>query len=73
MTDRKLELWGLQEMAGYYAIRRQLAAKWTTRSDFPAPLAELAQGRVWDAGEIKAWGDRHGRRQGGGPGAPKGA
>ncbi len=65
-------LWGLHEMAEYYAIRRQLAAKWTTRSDFPKPLAELAQGRVWDAAAIKAWGAHHGRQEGCGPGKAKG-
>lgn len=64
-------LWGLHEIAEHYAIRRQLAAKWTTHSAFPAPLAELAQGRVWDAADVVAWGDAHGRRPGAGPGAPR--
>jgi len=37
-------LWGLHEVAAYYGISRQLALKWAARSDFPEPLAELAQG-----------------------------
>jgi prophage regulatory protein len=69
----RLHLMGLSEIAAHYAITRQLAQKWTHRSDFPEPLAELAQGKVWDGAEVIAWGDRHGRRAGGGPGAPKGA
>lgn len=68
-----LELVGLAEIADYYAISRQLAAKWTSRSDFPAPLAELRQGKVWDMAAVITWGSRHGRVKGGGPGAPKGA
>lgn len=64
-------LWGLHEMATYYAITRQLAAKWSTRSDFPAPLAELAMGKVWDADQVTAWGRKHGRRKGAGPGPAK--
>lgn len=65
-----MTLFGLTEIADYYAISRQLAAKWTRRSDFPAPLAKLAQGKVWDAAEVTAWGERHNRRQGAGPGEP---
>lgn len=70
MTAR-LRLWGLTEIAEHYAIRRQLAQKWAKHSAFPAPLAELAQGRVWDAAEVIAWGERHGRQQGAGPAEPR--
>jgi hypothetical protein len=66
-----VNLFGLTEIARYYAISRQLAAKWTTRSDFPEPLAELAQGKVWDGDAVIAWADRHGRVKGGGPGEPR--
>lgn len=70
MTER-LWLVGLTEIAEYYAISRQLAKKWTQRSDFPEPLAQLAQGSVWDGHAVTAWGRRHGRRKGGGPGEPR--
>ena len=29
--------------------------------DFPAPLAELRQGRVWDADTVEKWAAEHGR------------
>lgn len=64
-------LFGIAEIADHYAISKQLAQKWTTHSAFPAPLAELAMGKVWDAGQVIAWGDAHGRRAGGGPGEPR--
>lgn len=54
-------------MAGYYGVSRQLARKWTLRSDFPEPLAELAMGKVWEADRIKRWARKHGRRRGSGP------
>jgi hypothetical protein len=60
-------LFGLHEIAEHYAISRQLAAKWTRRSDFPAPVAELAMGKVWDLDAVIAWGEKHGRQEGAGP------
>jgi len=64
-------LMGLAEISDYYAITRQLAQKWATRSDFPEPLDHLRSGRIWDRDEVLAWGRKHGRRKGAGPGAPK--
>jgi len=69
MSTQRPRLWGLAELADYYAISPQLATKWTRRSDFPAPLAELRMGKVWDADEILARGRKHGRRRGAGPAA----
>jgi prophage regulatory protein len=67
MPERRLELLGLHEIAEHYAISRQLAAKWTRRSDFPQPIAELAMGKVWDAGQVTAWAKKHDRKPGAGP------
>ena len=36
-------------------ISRQRVHQITTRADFPAPLADLAQGRVWLADAVDAW------------------
>lgn len=61
-------LMGLQEVAAHFGVSRQLAYKWVTkRADFPEPLAELAQGKVWDRADIVAWGRKHGRKAGEGP------
>jgi predicted DNA-binding transcriptional regulator AlpA len=68
--SRRVRLAGIKEIATYYDISPQLAYKWSRRHDFPAPLATLAQGNVWDLDEIERWGTRHGRTKGGGPRRP---
>jgi prophage regulatory protein len=41
-------------------ISRQGVRELTFRSDFPEPLAELAEGDVWFLEDIKAWINGHG-------------
>jgi predicted DNA-binding transcriptional regulator AlpA len=36
-------------------ISRQRVYQLTARSDFPAPMASLVQGKVWLADDIEAW------------------
>ena len=36
-------------------VSRQRAYQITSRSDFPKPLADLAQGKVWLAEDVEAW------------------
>jgi prophage regulatory protein len=36
-------------------VSRQRTYQITGRPDFPKPLAELKQGRVWPADEVDAW------------------
>jgi predicted DNA-binding transcriptional regulator AlpA len=36
-------------------ISRQRVYQLTSRHDFPQPVAELDQGRVWLAGDVEAW------------------
>ncbi|MBO3738844.1 helix-turn-helix transcriptional regulator [Actinoplanes flavus] len=36
-------------------ISRQRVYQITNRADFPRPVAQLAQGRVWLADEVEAW------------------
>ncbi|GGN59504.1 hypothetical protein GCM10010112_14580 [Actinoplanes lobatus] len=36
-------------------ISRQRVYQLTNRADFPRPVAQLAQGRVWLADEVEAW------------------
>jgi predicted DNA-binding transcriptional regulator AlpA len=62
-----MRLAGIKEIAAYYDISPQLAYKWSRRQDFPAPLARLAQGSVWDLAHVEQWGARNGRTQGCGP------
>jgi len=48
-------LWGIHEIARAYEVSRQTVYYWTRKKGFPRPLAELQQGRVWDAREVIKW------------------
>ncbi|GAA2568032.1 hypothetical protein GCM10010435_47250 [Winogradskya consettensis] len=37
------------------AVSRQRMYQLTQRSDFPAAVADLAQGKIWRATDIEAW------------------
>jgi serine/threonine protein kinase len=50
-----MEPGGVSEVAEALGVSRQRLAKLREREDFPEPLAELAQGPVWDLGAIRAW------------------
>ena len=36
-------------------ISRQRVYQITSRPDFPQPIAELGQGKVWGAADVEAW------------------
>lgn len=36
-------------------ISRQRVYQITTKPHFPKPVADLAQGQVWDAGDVEKW------------------
>ena len=36
-------------------VSRQRAYQITSRKDFPEPVADLAQGKVWAAEDVEAW------------------
>lgn len=36
-------------------ISRQRTYQLTSRADFPKPLAELQQGKIWSAADVEAW------------------
>jgi prophage regulatory protein len=59
-------LMGSAEVAGRLGLTRQrigqLAAAY---DDWPAPVAVLASGKVWDAADIEGWLERHPERPGG--------
>lgn len=57
---RQAMIGGLAEVAGRFGATRQQAWNWTSRHpDFPAPLAELASGRVYDLPTVDAWAVAH--------------
>jgi prophage regulatory protein len=36
-------------------VSRQRVYQLTSRADFPAPVADLAQGKIWLAADVEAW------------------
>ncbi len=51
---------GLSEIADAYKgpngpVSRQLARQWAEDADFPAPLRELKQGRLWNGAAVHDW------------------
>jgi len=56
MLTRQVRLVGTQEIrVRLGGISRQRVHQITTRADFPAPIADLGQGRVWLADDVDAW------------------
>jgi hypothetical protein len=49
------QLLGLAEVAELYSISKNSANAWVRRHDFPAPVAKLAMGPVWDREQVLAW------------------
>ncbi|BEL06496.1 hypothetical protein Q0Z83_046870 [Actinoplanes sichuanensis] len=55
----KIDLVGAHEIRVMFgSISRQRVYQITKRADFPEPVADLAQGKVWLASEATAWRDR---------------
>ena len=51
-----MELMGLFEIAKLAGVSPQAVSNWQKRKeDFPAPLAQLASGAVWDGRVIRTW------------------
>jgi prophage regulatory protein len=59
---------GLAEVAAMLGISRQRAGQVAKEyADFPAPVAALASGRVWERADVEAWARLHPARK---PGRP---
>lgn len=53
---KKDDLIGSKEGADILGCNKQMFHYfWTTRSDFPKPIVELAQGPVWNRKEVERW------------------
>jgi predicted DNA-binding transcriptional regulator AlpA len=57
MTEGQFRLVGTHEIRVRLGgkISRQRIHKLTNRHDFPKPVAELAQGKVWLGADVDAW------------------
>ena len=51
---------GLSEIATMLGVSRQRADQLVRDyEDFPAPVAELASGRIWETSAVEAWANAH--------------
>lgn len=62
------QLVGLAEVAELLEVTKRTAVTYSQRPDFPAPLARLAAGPVWNRREVERWARRSKPRRGGRPG-----
>lgn len=59
--SQELELMGIAEIRALLNVSRQRADQLTRRPDFPAPMAELGMGKVWDGAAVREWATKDGR------------
>ena len=52
---------GAAEIADFLGVSRQRVSQLATRDGFPAPVADLATGRVWNAVQVARWAAATGR------------
>lgn len=63
---------GLTEIAAMLGVSRQRASQIVRAyDDFPAPVAELASGRIWETAAVEAWAEAHPVRPPGRPAAER--
>jgi len=51
----ELKLAGLAEVAELLGVSRRTATRYTSRSDFPEPVARLRSGPVWLENDVLDW------------------
>jgi prophage regulatory protein len=56
MTTSRIRLVGAHEIRiRLGGVSRQRAYQITSRADFPRPVANLAQGKIWKADDVDHW------------------
>jgi serine/threonine protein kinase len=68
ISPEKIRLGGVSEVADELRVSRQQVAKLRARDDFPAPVATLSVGDVWDLDAVSRWSASGLRRR---PGRPR--
>ena len=62
VANKPIRLMGAHEIRlRLGGVSRQRAYQITSRADFPAPVADLAQGKVWSTDDVEAWMKAHRR------------
>ena len=60
-TLTTVELVGMGELIKLMGVSRSRITQMSIRPDFPAPVASLIMGNVWNLDDIRSWADRRGR------------
>ncbi|MEV6306754.1 AlpA family phage regulatory protein [Actinoplanes sp. NPDC051861] len=55
MDRDSIRLVGAHEIRDLLGVSRQRIYQLAARPDFPRPVAELSQGKVWNLTDIEAW------------------
>ena len=55
MNGKPLRLIGAHEIRDLLGVTRQRVYQLTGRSDFPKPIARLAQGKIWAVEDVEEW------------------
>lgn len=55
------DLVGVAEIAELLGVTRQRVHQLMRSPDFPAPVAELSAGRIWNLDEVESWARQTGR------------
>lgn len=58
---RAVKLMGLTEIAALLGVSRQRAGQLADTEGFPAPVDEIAAGRIWEPTAVEAWAKATGR------------
>ncbi|WP_250036116.1 helix-turn-helix transcriptional regulator [Paractinoplanes maris] len=59
MDTQDLCLVGAHEIRDLLGVSRQRVYQLAGRSDFPKPVAELTQGKIWSLNDIETWIETH--------------
>jgi predicted DNA-binding transcriptional regulator AlpA len=59
----RLDLMGTTEVAELLGVSRQRADQLSRSEEFPAPVGEIAAGRIWLRSEVEAWARSSGRME----------
>ena len=59
MDGEPLRLVGAHEIRALLGVSRQRVYQLAGQSDFPKPVATLAQGKIWAVDDIETWIDGH--------------
>jgi prophage regulatory protein len=60
-TLTAVELIGMGELIKLMGVSRSRVAQISSRTDFPAPVASLIMGSIWNLDDIRAWAEQRGR------------